>query len=256
MSVKMNLTDDPQTRERHPVPVPDQSVLHWRIHYRTGETVSSKDCTWEQARSHDIVAVVHALNDEPAACELGTPYYWHHGDWIARVWDPSLYLRQTGQVKFGRWASYAIFDSAWRTALDSIKTGSGTPYDERHLQSGVVFDTETVNDSEVGQSWSLYYDSCAIVTSKNCSWAEAPSDGIMCATYSNVFSGLKIKAAMRRFTYYFWRGHELVNTDDLNAVLAHFPQCKQGQPSFTGASYRHQGEAIAAALRDQLEDLR
>lgn len=255
---KIDITENPQTRERHPQPVAPTAQLHWRLYYRDGRTVSSKESTWEAAPATDVVAVVHALDNEPPDCELGTPYYWHHGDWIARVWDPTLYLRQTGQVKFGRWASYALFDSAWRAALMSIarRGHEQEALDERSLQSGGVFHSEAVNDRETGTSWSLYYDNGNFITDKACAWSEAPSDGILCATYACVYSGMKIKMAMRRYTYYLWRGHELINTDNLDEVLTLFPQCKQGQPSFTGASYRHQGEALAAALRDQLEDLR
>ena len=247
------------SRDRHPKPVPENSVLHWRIYYRDGRTVSSKDLPWAQAPSIDIVAVVHALNDEPADCELGTPYYWHHQDWIARVWDVSLYLRQTGKVKFGRWASYALFNEAWREALVTIVTKDKkreTMLDERTMQSGCVFSTETVDDHETGQSWNLYYDDRSLVTSQVATWEQAPSDGILCAVYSSVYSGLKLNCAMRRYTYYYFRGLEMVNTDDLDLVLKEFPQCKMGQPTFAGKSYRHQAEAISQAIKDQLEDLR
>lgn len=250
---------EPLARDRHPKPVPANSILHWRIYYRDGRTISSKDCPWEQAPSKEIVAVVHALNDEPPDCELGTPYYWHYGDWVARVWDPTLYLRQTGLVKFGRWASYAQFNAAWREALYSIATTTGEReqiLNERTMQSGAAFTTATVNDAEVGQAWSLYYDDQKLVTSANTPWEHAPTDGVLCATYSSVYSGLKLKAALRRYTYYLWRGHELINTDDLDEVLKLFPQCKMGQPAFAGKSYRHQAEAIAQAIKDQLEDLR
>jgi hypothetical protein len=250
---------EPKARDRHPKPVPENSILHWRIYYRTGQTISSKDCTWAEAPARDIVAIAHALNDEPADCEFGTNYYWRYQDWIARVWDPTLYLRQTGLVKFGRWASYAQFYAAWKEALHSIAV---TPVEheqiinERTMESGIAFTTEVVNSQESGQTWSLYYDTQALVTSQVATWEQAPSDGVLCATYSSVYSGLKLKAAMRRYTYYFWRGHELINTDDLDEVLSHFPQCKYGQPTFAGKSYRHQAEAIAQALKDTLEDLR
>ncbi len=255
---KIPTTDNPQTRERHPVGVPDNAVLHWRIYYRTGEMVSSKETTWEQAHGKEVVAIVHALNDEPAACEFGTPYYWHHGDWIARTWDPTLYLRQTGQVKFGRWASYALFNEAWRCALLSIANKGNEAHilQDGSMQSGIVFNTEVVNGTEVGTTWSLYYDNNSMLTSEKTQWEDAPSDGILTATYSCVYSGLKLKAAIRRYTYYVWRGHELINTDNLDEVLGLFPQCKQGQPTFTGASYRHQAEAISQAMKDQLEDVR
>ena len=246
------------SREQNPHQVPPDSVLHWRIYYRDGRMVSSKDCAWEQAPSTDIVAVAHALNDEPADCELGTPYYWHNGDWIGRVWDATLYLRATGRVKFGRWADHNSFNDAWREALRSIAEPKDDPsiFDERSMRSGCVFTTRTVNDAEVGQGWSLYYDNHKLFTHKSCAWADAPADGILCATYSSVYSGMQLRAAMRRYTYYYWRGHELINTDDLDEVLTHFPQCKHGQPAFAGKSYRHQAEALSQAIKDQLEDLR
>lgn len=250
---------EPTSRERKTRSVPEQSQLHWRIYYRDGRTISSKDVPWAKAPSTDIVAVVHALNDEPADCELGTPYYWHHGDWIGRIWDPTLYLRQTGKVKFGRWASHDLFHQAWMESLASIAT---TPeeklrvQDERSRQSGCVFTTKVVNDEQVGQTWSLYYDDKTMATSQICTWEQAPSDGVLCATYTSVYSGMQLRAAMRRYTYYYWRGHELINTDNLDEVLTHFPQCKHGQPTFTGKSYRHQAEALSQAIKDQLEDLR
>lgn len=250
---------EPKARDRHPKPVPENSVLHWRIYYRDGRTVSSRDVPWAQAPSRDIVAVVHAINDEHADCELGTPYYWNYGDWICRVWDPTLYLRQTGLVKFGRWASHAQFNATWREALYSIATTLSERemiLNERTMQSGVAFTTETVNDSEVGQTWSLYYDDQKLITSAHTPWVDAPSDGVLAATYSSVYSGLKLRAAMRRYTYYYWRGLELINTDDLDEVLTHFTQCKHGQPTFAGKSYRHQAEALSQAIKDQLEDLR
>jgi hypothetical protein len=255
---RIDITDNPQTRERHPEAVPENAVLHWRIYYIDGRMVSSRESTWADAPSEKVVAVVHALNDEPAGCEFGTPYYWHHQDWIARAWDVTLYLRQTGLVKFGRWASYALFHAAWREALVSIVDPGKEELvlNERSLQSGAVFTSETVNDRETGNTWKLYYDDKKLLTSENCAWTQAPSDGVLAATYSCVYSGLKLKAALRRYTYYFWRQHELINTDDLDEVLKHFPQCKYGQPSFAGKSYRHQAEAISQAMKDQLEDVR
>lgn len=247
------------SQERHPREVPPNSVMHWRIYYRDGRHICSKECSWAEAPSQDIVAVVHALNDAPADCELGTPYYWNHGDWIGRVWDVTLYLRQTGKVKFGRWASHELFHSAWKEALYSIAKSEGEReaiVDSNAMQSGCVFTTETVDSREHGQTWSLYYDDRSLVTSEVCKWDQAPNDGVLAAVYTNVYSGMKLKAALRRYTYYFWRGHELINTDDLDEVLKHFPQCKYGQPTFTGKSYRHQAEAISVAIKDQLEDLR
>ena len=85
---------------------------------------------------------------------------------------------------------------------------------------------------------------------------EGPTDGILCAVYWRVYSGLVSSYAVRRYTHYLWHDGELQNTDDLDTVLSYFPQLKHGQPSFEGSSYLHQGEAIAAAFRDILEDVR
>lgn len=251
---RVDILGSDQRREKTPRPLPDNPTLHWRIYYVDGRYIGSHECTWEEAPSTNIVAVVHALNDEPATCELGTPYYWHQQDWIARVWDPTLYLRQTGLVKFGRWASYKLFSDAWVAAIQSIN--GDKPFNDTALSSGMVFMSDPARPGESGTSWSLYYDDSTRCESSAHTWAEAPTDGVLCATYSAVYSGAKFKAAIRRYTYYFWREHELINTDDLDEVLKSFPQCKQGQPSFTGKSYRHQGEALAAALQDQLTDVR
>jgi hypothetical protein len=249
----------PIARDRHPKPVSEGSTMHWRIYYADGRITDSTQIKWADAPVDGICAIVHAINDEPADCELGTPYYWNHGDWIARVWDVTLYLRQTGKVKFGRWASHGLFNEAWTSALESI---SDTPEekarckDVRSLQSGCVFTTKVVEDAQIGQTWSLYYDDRSLVTSEVATWEQAPADGVLAGTYTSVYSGMQLRAAMRRYTYWFWRGHELINTDDLDLVLTHFPQCKHGQPAFAGRSYRHQAEAISQAIKDQLKDIR
>jgi hypothetical protein len=252
-------SDNDVRRERSPREIPAQRTLHWRIYYTDGYYVSSKDCAWEHAPSEHIVAVVHALNDDPAECQLGTPYYWNHGDWIARTWDVSLYLRQTGRVKFGRWASHGLFNDAWRMAVRSLsphltEAESCTP---KTMQGGMVFISEPIPPGDTSDPmWELYYDDNTRANNTVMPWLEAPTDGVLCATYSIAVGGARMRCATRRYTYYFWKGHELINTDDLDVVLKEFPQCKKGQPSFTGASYRHQGEAIAQALKDDLEDLR
>jgi hypothetical protein len=245
-------------RERKPHEVPENAVLHWRIYYADGTAISSAQTTWEQAPSRNIVAIVHALNDEPAACELGTPYYWRFDDFVVRVWDPTLYLRQTGLVKFGRWAPHKLFTGAWLEALQRITTPQ--KYQEllngEGVQSGCVCTHETVNDLESGTTFALYYDDGTLWTTQSGPWEKAPTDGVMCAIYGVVYSGIKNKYALRRYTYYYWRQHELRNTDDLDEVLDQFPQLKRGTPQFTGKSYRHQAEAIANALRDTLEGVR
>lgn len=241
-------------RERLPRPVPANRVLHWRIYYSNGLMVNSADTTWEQAPHEHIVAVVQAINDDPASCELGTPYYWHFGDWIGRVWDPTLYLRQTGLVKFGRWASHGKFEAAWREALRAIDPDGEIT--DSMLESGVVCARKTVGASESGVSWAAWYDDHKLFKSESAKWEELPSDGVLAFTYSIVYSGIKVSFAMRRYTYWYWREHELHNTDDLNEVLAGFPQCKWGATGFEGKSYRHQAEAIAAAIKDDLADVR
>jgi len=253
---RIDIPDKPNDRrERLPRSMPEQATLHWRIYYRDGTMIDSRHSTWEAAPRTDLVAVVHAINEEAPSVELGTPYYWHHGDWIGRVQDVTLYLRQLGTVKFGRWASHRLFDAAWRRALTAINKKDAT-IDDASLQSGVVCCTQRVDNREVGVTWALYYDTGDLIDSSMCGWDQAPSDGILVATYGVVYTGIKLLVAMRRHTFYYWRGHELVNTDDLDALLLDVPQCKIGCPSFTGNSYRHQAEAIAAACRDQLEDLR
>ena len=242
-------------RERLPQPVPDAHVLHWRIYYSNGVMVNSNEASWEAAPNRHIVAVVQAINEEPASVELGTPYYWHFGDWIGRVWDPTLYLRQTALVKFGRWASHGKFDAAWRHALLSIEPDGGL-ITNGMLESGVVSTRKTVGHKEQGVTWAVWYDDHKLYKSDSCTWEQLPSDGVLAFAYSVVYSGIKLSFALRRYTYWFWREHELFNTDDLDEVLAHFPQCKYGATGFEGKSYRHQAEAIAAALKDDLQDVR
>jgi hypothetical protein len=244
-------------REKQPHAVPEGATLHWRIWYVDGTCFSSKDGPWEAAKSDGVVAVVQALNDEPPDVQIGTPYYWKFDDWVCRVWDPTLYLRQTGLVKFGRWAPHKRFTAGWLAALRAI-CDSEEKYrqiiDTASIGSGGVCTTQTVGDRETGVGFALYYDDGTVVNGG--SWEQAPSDGVLCAVYSVVYSGIKLHWAMRRYTYYYWRGHELRNTDDLDEVLGQFPQCKRGQPAFTGKSYRHQAESITAAMHDTLEGVR
>lgn len=244
-----------ERRERLPRPMPEQVRLHWRIYYSNGVMVGSHQSSWEAAPREHIVAVVQAINDEPAQVELGTPYYWHFGDWIARVWDPTLYLRQTGLVKFGRWAPHGLFADAWEQAVRSILP-VGETITPLMLESGVLSQRYTVGPSERGIGWAVWYDDKKFYTHETAQWEKLPTDGVLAMAYHVVYSGIRLSFAMRRYTYWFWREHELINTDDLADVLAEFPQCKMGAPSFEGKSYRHQAEAIAAALRDDLADVR
>lgn len=254
---KIDVSDKPtERRDRLPRDVSPDSKLHWRIYYRDGRRVGSHESSWDSAPKDDVVAVVQALDDEVPSVELGTPYYWHLGDWIARVWDPTLYLRQTGLVKFGRWSSHAKFASAWKHALASISHTRRMDQDESALQCGAISVTSPAKFGETGTGWAMWYDDCRVFTNEHSDWMAIPDDGVLCAVYAITYSGIKVSFAIRRYTYYFWRGHELVNTDDLDEVLNHFPACKRGQPAFTGKSYRHQGEAIAAALADKLDDVR
>lgn len=250
------ITNPDSRRERSPSIIQPNATLHWRIYYSDGTHVGSHQTTWEQAPSKHIVAIVQALDNEPASVELGTRYYWHFGDWIARIWDPTLYLRQTGQVKFGRWAPHNLFTSAWQDALEKISHKVDLAKDEGASRAGVVSSTRTANPGEGGQGWMLWYDDMSYRTSENTAWEKAPTDGVLCAVYWRVYSGIRFNFAIRRFTHYYWRDGELLNTDNLDEVLAMFPQLKHGQPSFEGQSYLHQGEAIAAAFRDTLEDVR
>jgi hypothetical protein len=239
-------SDPPPTRERHVTALPT-------------ETIGSHEKSWAEARQDNVIAVVHAINDETPAVEIGTPYYWHHEDWIARVWDVTLYLRQTGLVKFGRWASHELFRAAWVAALRAIAPDHNKDQllTADALQHGLVQCSRTIPTGQAtAAGWQLYYDNGSMVQGSTDQWISAPSDGVLCATYFVPYSGIEMRFAMRRYTFYFWRGHELLNTDKLEEVLIHFPQCKIGVPSFQGSSYRHMGLAIAAAYADDLKDVR
>ena len=236
----------------------EEGPMRWRIYYNDGVFVSSKDCEWEAAPQGNIVAIVHAKGNRPASCELGTPYYWKFNDWIARVWDPTLYMRQTGKVKFGRWAEREMFGSAWREAVLSLTPGCDPAkvLTDETLRSGVAFTNRVAEHGAPEVAWKLYYDNGSFITSEHASWDEAPTDGVLCATYQCLYSGALFSCALRRYTYYYWKGHQLLNSDDLHEVLKTFTQCKRGLTQFEGKSYLHQAEALAAALADDLEDLR
>jgi hypothetical protein len=237
----------------------DQAAsLRWRIHYLDGSTVSSCAMTWVQAPSTGIVAVVHQCGDSPVRVELGTPYYLQEENYVIRVWDPTLYLRRMGTVKFGRWARTDIFNGAWDEALRCVTTDPKMLTDEGARKGGVVAGTRAAQEGEPRLSWGLWYDDLTVVQGNADdahAWVRAPSDGVMAAVYRHVSSGIAMSVALRRYTFYFWEHGELINTDDLDRVLAAHPQFKKGCPSFTGGDYLGQARTIKAALEDTLEDV-
>jgi len=252
------MPDIPDTRERRAPELPAVKQLHWRIYFMDGTTIGSHESSWNEARKTGVVAVVHALNDEKPTVEIGTPYYWCHGDWIARTWDVTLYLRQTGMVKFGRWASHELFRQAWVSALRQISPKNIDRFlTPDTLGHGLIANSYTLEPGDaVPAPWQLFYDDGTMRQGAREHWADAPSDGVLCATYAIPYSGVWMRFAMRRYTFYYWRAHELINTDNLDDVLMAFPQCKIGVPTFCGSSYRHMGIAIAAAHADTLEGVR
>lgn len=234
----------------------DPKRLRWRIHYVNGQTVSSREATWQDAPSDQLVAVVWTRGDEPRRVELGTPYYINMGTWINRVWDATLYLRKLGTVKFGRWADPDVFHGAWQEALKQVVSDPKTMSDEGAAKGGIVAGTTVAKPGAHPLTWVLYYDDMSMVVGHDlASWHQAPSDGVMAGVYAHTLSGVTLSVAMRRHTLYFWEGGELVNTDDFDRVIAAHPQFKRGCPSFTGGDYLGQGEAIAAAIADTLEDV-
>lgn len=230
------------------------SLLKWRIYYRDGTTSTSAQSAWEQARAHDLVAVVWKYGEGPVSVELGTPYYMHCGDWIARVWDCTLYLRKEG-VKFGRWARFDIFQQAWRLALTEMY-GKEVGLEHPSMLSSMCGNLKPSTAATPKFSWHVWYDNGKMYSGQSLSeWNLLPSDGILAACYSHVLSEMVTSCALRRYTLYYWRDGELVNTDHLDDVLKDFPMFKTGCPEFTGQSYLVQGQAIADAMKDTLEDL-
>jgi len=228
--------------------------LRWRIYYRSGITADSAVYTWEQAPSHDIVAVVWASGNGKVSVELGTPYYMHCGDWIARVWDVTLYLRKYG-VKFGRWARFDLFQQAWKEALIHMY-GSEAGISTKTMLSSITGHMDAAKATDPKSEWRVWYDDGKVYTGHNLEgWNALPSDGILSVCYSYVLNDIRIAIAQRRYTYYFFRGMELVNTDHLDDLLKDFPMFKTGCPAFTGQSYLAQAQAIADAMNDKLEDV-
>lgn len=228
--------------------------LKWRIYYRTGETTQSGHATWAQAIREGLVAVAWQRGSGPVEVELGTPYYLHCQDWIARVWDPTLYLRQYG-VRFGRWARHDLFQQAWQKALEEMG-GKPIALDHPSMVSSTVSDSRSAAKADPKFKWTLWYDNGQQYSGESLApWRDTPTDGVLAACYQHVMNGVLFRIALRRYTYFYWRNGELINTDDLGDVLVDFPMFKVGCPAFEGKSYLHQAEAIADALKDDLKDV-
>ena len=240
-----------------PTPEPRRKRgLRWRLYYQDATVLGSHQSGWNDARRDGVVAVVWQADDQPVQVELGTPYYLHCHDWIARCWDPTLYLRK-GPVKFGRWARAEVFRGAWLACVrHAAKDASEISADHQALEGSVVAATREHRAGEPLHEWRIFYDDGSLVVGRTADdWRAAPSDGVLAVTYHHVLNDVRVSFAVRRFTYYFWKGSELINTDDLRTVVEQYPEYKFGQPGFTGASYLDQGRAIAAALQDTLEDI-
>lgn len=234
----------------------DGKPLRWRAYYTNGQTVSSQERAWESILSGHLVAVVWQYGDQPVKVELGTPYYLKLGNMIIRVWDATLYLRRFGTVKFGRWAEKEVFDGAWREAVRSVVANDSLLSDEGAMKGGVVAGTHVAAEDAVPSSWAIWYDDMTMVKGMTPEeWKAIPSDGVMAAVHACTMNGITLGVAMRRYTFYFWKDRELVNTDDFDSVIDAHPAFKRGCPSFVGGDYLGQGNAIKAALEDTLEDL-
>jgi nuclear transport factor 2 (NTF2) superfamily protein len=228
--------------------------LRWRIYYRDRTTINSSQSTWEQAADHNIVAVVWAYNDGPISVEVGTPYYMSCGDWIARVWDCTLYLRKHG-VKFGRWARFDVFQQAWRCAIIHM-FGSDAGISTKTMLSSITGHMDAAKATDKKSEWVAWYDDGKVYSGQSYEdWCLLPTDGILSVCYSYVLNDIRIAIAQRRYTYYYWKHGELINTDHLDTLLKDFPMFKTGCPAFTGNSYLAQAHAIADAMADTLEDV-
>lgn len=238
-----------------PPPNPLKNRLRWRIYYRDGHTVDSTQATWMDAPREHLVAVVWQAGDGPVKVEVGTPYYLHMGDWICRVWDPTLYLRKKG-VRCGRWAENHLFQDVWRTCL-SVVTGKEVAPDSQSLQGGLVCASQAAEQTDPRFAFTVYYDDGTVYTGSSLEeWNNTPTDGVLAVGYHHVLNGIKIAFASRRFTFYYWRDMELVNLDFVDEIMPDFPQFKYGCPSFTGKSYTEQAKAIAHAMADTLDDVK
>lgn len=230
----------------------------WRLYTYDG-TFQSNGGLWDSCPRTDLLAVVWQRPDmDKPEVELGSPYYVHAGDWIKRVWDPTLYFRKWGTVKFGRWDSPTTFDAAWRAALRSIvPPGIDTAAIEAERQSG--HQCVHTSDAELTPplpAWWVYYDDGKLFNAQHHRWAEIPTDGVMAACYSRVVDGIRISMAKRRYTYFYWTGEELSNTDDWDHLLAQHPQVKKGRITFDGLkAAMPMAEVYVKALADTLEDV-
>lgn len=236
-------------------------TLRWRLYSYTAR-ISSAEKPWEDVTDKDIIAVVWQQPDmEKPSVELGSPYYIHLGDWIARCWDPHLYLRKCGTVKYGRWAQRSIFRSAWEAATMSLypknKLQDFDKIKEGYLQgSHVVWTGDAADTDSVFPAWWVYYDNGTMYNADHHRWDEIPSDGIMAACYSTKRDGIIINMAKRRYSFYYWVGDELANTDDLGHVLAQHPMIKYGRTDFSGLkAVMPMAEIYKMALEDTLEDV-
>lgn len=230
--------------------------LQWRAHYINGQTISYIERTWENLPSGQIVAIVWRYNDGPVHVEVGTPYYIKLGTVIFRVWDPTLYLRKFGTVKFGRWTETDVFNDAWTAAVRSVVANDATLSDNGAMKGGIVAGTRVAVKDAPQSGWAVWYDNLTMVKGSTPEeWAEIPSDGVLAAMHAFTFNGITLGVAMRRYTFYYWNDRELANTDDLNVVIDAHPQFKRGIPEFKGGDYLGQAHAIKAALDDKLEDL-
>lgn len=240
----------------HPEP-PGQSkppTLKWRIHYRDGQTANSNTHSWAQAPSKHIVGVAWRYGDGPVSHELGTPYYANMGDWICRVWDPSLYLRKLG-VKMGRWTTNQQFADAWDCCITKV-TGKPGPAPDL-ADGGLVCSSRPALPGEHPFEWLVYYDDGQSVSGNTIeAWNRAPCDGVLAVYFHYTLNGVLLAFGRRRLTYYYWKDTgELENLDFIDQVLPDFPQFKYGETTFSAKSYTEQAQAIKAALEDTLEDL-
>lgn len=230
------------------------SELHWRIYYNDGRTVTSKQTAWVNAPKMDLVAVVWKFDDGPVQVEVGTPYYLNMGDWICRVWDPGLYLRNMG-VKFGRWTTNQQFQEAWRKCLEAV-TGKPVAADAQALHGGCVCATSEATEDDRLFQWLIYYDNGQVQGGDDLKgWQDAPTDGVLAVYHHHAISNVRVAFGTRRFTHYYWKGPDLINRDFVEECLPDFPQFKYGCPSFTAKSYTEQARAIADAMNDALADL-
>ena len=233
----------------------DPPRLRWRLYYRTAQMVGSHQKTWEEARRADVVAIVWQYGTGLVNRELGTPYYCHLDDWIARCWDPTLYLRQQGHVKFGRWAKGETFLACWSQCVAQA-TRRGVSVTAEALAGTVVNGTQVATADDPLFLWRAWYDDGKVYTGESITdWEQLPTDGVMCMYYHHVLNGIVVSMAVRRYTFYYWRNGELINTDDLDRCVQEYPVFKKGCPAFTGESYLDYGLAIQKAMTDTLEDV-